>query len=326
VAGGGGQLRVTGQLVEAETGAHVWADRFDGVMADVFELQDRITGAVAGALEPRIRRAEIERATRKPTADLTAYDLYLRAMARLHEGTKEGNDSAKHLLQQALERDPRFAQARSLLAGVWTLGVFGGWEPDREAAKARSVSLAREALASDATDPVILARCGHALTLLGRAHAEGASLLDQAIAANPNCAEAYTLGAWVSCCNADFEMALSRVAVSERLDPLSSAVAYRLALRAAVWFFQRRFDEAIDAAERALGWAPDYNAARRFLVAALALSGREEEARAHVDELLRRDPESTLRQLRVFDPFRYDWMMGFLIGGMRRAGFPPGER
>ena len=320
----GGQLRVTGQLVEAETGVHVWADRIDGVMADVFELQDRITTAVAGALEPRIRRAEIERATRKPTADLTAYDLYLRALPRFYDTTIGGYDSAKRLLEEAVARDPWFAQARSLLARFWTLGVFAGWEPDEAAAKARAVSLAREALAADSTDPLVLARCGHVLTFLGRAHAEGASLLDQAIAANPNCAEAYTRGAWVSCCNGDFESALSRVDVSERLDPLSFEVMTRLALRAAVRFFQRRFDEAIDAADRALSRAPDYTAARRFLVAALALSGREEEARAQAEELLRRDPGLTLKQLTIVDPFRYDWMSALVIEGLRRAGVRPG--
>jgi TolB-like protein len=320
----GGQLRVTGQLVEAETGTHVWADRFDGVMADVFELQDRITAAVAGALQPRIRRAEIERATRKPTADLTAYDLYLHAVAKLHEGTKEGNESAKHLLKESLARDPGFAQARSLLTRVWMLGVYGGWEPDVAAAKARAVSLAREALASDSTDPLVLARCGHTLAFLGRVHAEGAFLLDQAIAANPNCAEAYIRGAWVSCCNGDFEKALSRVEMSERLDPVSSEAAYRLTLRAAVCFFQRRFDAAIDEADRALGRTPEYNAARRFLACALALAGREEEARAQTEQLLRRDPEYSLKRERENHPYRHDWMIDLAIEGLSRAGVPSG--
>ena len=98
----------------------------------------------------------------------------------------------------------------------------------------------------------------------------------------------------------------------------------RLALRAAVRFFQRRFDEAIDAADRALSRAPDYTAARRFLVAALALSGREEEARAQAEELLRRDPGLTLKQLTIVDPFRYDWMSALVIEGLRRAGVRPG--
>jgi TolB-like protein len=320
----GGQLRVTGQLVEAETGSHVWADRFDGEMADVFELQDRITAAVAGALEPRIVRAEIERATRKPTADLTAYDLYLRAMPRFYDRTRAGYDSAKPLLEEAVARDPEFAQARSLLARLWEVGVFTGWEPDVDAARVRAVGLAREALASDSTDPLVLARCGYVLALLGGVHAEGAALLDRAIAANPNCAEAYVRGAWVSVWNGDFETALCRGEISERLDPLSLEAMNRLNLRAAACFFSRRFDAAIDAAERALGRAPDYNSARRYLIAALTHSRREEEARAQTKELLRRDPGCTLKRTRRNNPFRHEWMIELFLEGLRQAGVPPG--
>ena len=262
----GGQLRVTAQLIEAATGSHVWADRFDGVMADVFDLQDQITAAVAGALEPRIQRAEIERATRKPTADLTAYDLYLRAMPGFYARTDAGYESAKRLLEEAVARDPDFAQARSMLARLWELGVFAGWEADVEAARARALTLARDALASDSTDPLVLARCGYVLTLLGGMHVEGSALLDRAILANPNCAEAYIRGAWVSVWNGDFETALSRADMSERLDPLSLEAINCLNLRAAAHFFLRQFEAAIGAAERALGRAPDYNSARRYLI------------------------------------------------------------
>ena len=121
-------------------------------------------------------------------------------------------------------------------------------------------------------------------------HAEGAALLERAIAANPNCAEACIRGGWVSVWNGDFDTALYRADMSERLDPLSLEGMNRLNLRAALSFFSRRFDAAIDAAERALGRAPDYNSARRYLVAALIHSGREEEARSQAKELLRRDP------------------------------------
>lgn len=318
----GGQVRVTGQLVEAETGAHVWADRFDGVLADVFELQDRITAAVAGALEPRIQRAEIERATRKPTADLTAYDLYLRAMPGFYARTEAAYESAKQLLGEAVARDPGFAQARSLLARLWELGAFAGWERDVEAARERAITLAREALASDSTDPLVLARSGYVLTLLGGMHVEGSALLDRAIAANPNCAEAYIRGAWVSVWNGDFASALSRADVSERLDPLSLEAVNALNLRAAAHFFSRQYDPAIDAAKRAIGRAPDYNSARRYLIAALAQAGRGEEAQAQTAELLHRDPRCTLARTRGNNPFRHEWMIELFLEGLRRAGVP----
>jgi TolB-like protein len=190
----GEQVRVTGQLVEAESPSHVWADRFDGVMSRVFELQDQITTAVAGVLEPRVRRAEIDRATRKPTSHLTAYDLYLRAMPGVYARTRPGHDAAKRLLEQAIERDPDFAQARSMLAWLWALGAFAGWENDLEAAKEHAIALSRQALATDSSDPLVLARSGFVLTMLAGIHAEGSALLDRAIAANPNCAEAYVRG------------------------------------------------------------------------------------------------------------------------------------
>jgi adenylate cyclase len=229
----GGQLRVTGQLVEAESGSHVWADRYDGVMADVFELQDQITTAVAGVLEPSIRRAEMERAGRKPTSDLTVYDLYLRAMPGLYARSKTRYEEAKRLLEEAVARDPNFAQVRGMLAVLWQLGAYSGWEQDIEAAKERAVNLAREALASDSSDPQVMARCGFVLAMLDGAHAEGAALLDRAIAANPNCAEAYVRGGWVSIWNGDFATALARADINERLDPLSAEEIGRAGIRTA---------------------------------------------------------------------------------------------
>ena len=318
----GDQVRVTGQLVEAETGRHVWADRFNEVMADVFELQDRIAAAVAGMLEPRIRGAEVARAMRKPVEDLTANDLYLRALPGIFARTQTGYESAKRLLGEALARDPGFAQALSMLARLLELGVSSGWEPDVEAARERAIDLAREALALDSSDPSVLARCGYVLTLLAGAHLEGLALIDRAIAANPYSAEVYVRGAWVSLWNGDFATALSRAEICERLIPLSMLPMNCLDLRAAAHFFSRQFDAAIDAAVRATGRAPDYNSARRYLVASLAHAGREEEARTQTIELLRYDPRCTLERTRRENLFRHEWMIEFFLEGLRRAGVP----
>jgi adenylate cyclase len=318
----GGQLRVTGQLVEAETGSHVWADRYDGPLSDVFELQDRITTAVAGVLEPSIRRAEAERAARKPTSDLTVYDLYLRAMPALYARSKTGYGQAKNLLEEAVERDPNFAQVRAMLAVLCELGAWMGWEPDIGAARERAVALAREALASDSSDPQVLARCGSALATLGGAHAEGAAILDRAIAANPNCAEfARQLGVDVEW---RFATALSRADINERLDPLSAEEVARTGIRASARFFLREFDAAIEAADRTVARSPDFHAVRCILIASLAHAGREEEARAEAAELLRRNPGYTRILMRANNPFRYEWMADLFLGGLRRAGVPTG--
>jgi adenylate cyclase len=320
----GGQLRVTGQLVETETGSHLWADRFDGVMTDVFELQDRVTATIAGMLDHRIRRVEIDRARRKSTADLTAHDLYLRALPGFFAKTQAGYESSKQLLEEAVARDPGFAQARSMLARLAEVGVLSGWESDVGAARERAIALARETLVLDSSDPLVLARCGYVLALLGGMHLEGAALVDRAIAANPNSAEAYIRGGWVSIFNGDFAAALDRAGMCERLDPLTTFPVGSMELRAAGFFFLRRFDDAIDAAERAIGRAPHYYLARPYLAASLAHRGREPEARVQASELLRYCPRLTLAQTRRNYLFRHEWMIELFLRGLEQAGIPAG--
>jgi TolB-like protein len=317
-------LRITGQLIEAETGRHVWADQFDGNRAEVFDLQDRITAAVAGTLAPRIQRAEIERATQRSTNNRSAYELYLQAILKFYDRTVDGYSVAKGSLEEAVARDPGFAQAQSMLARLLELGLFAGWETDVEANTARAISFAREALSVDSTDPLVLARSGQVLTMLGGMHAEGSSLLKRAIATNPNCAEAYAQGAWVSIWNGDFADALTRADVSEQLDPLSLEGVNRLNIRASAYFFLRDFTLSIQSSERAIARAPDYSSARRYLIIALTELGRDEEARMQVKELLKRDSTSTLSRSKAHSLFKHDWMIKLYIDALRRAGLPPG--
>jgi adenylate cyclase len=240
-------------------------------------------------------------------------------MSDIYALTKVGYESAKSLLEKAIERDPNFAQAIGALATLFERGAYEGWEPDFEAARGPAIVLAQAALNLDSSDPQILARCGWVLTTLGRAHAEGSALLDRAIAANPNCAEAYFRGGWVAVYNGDFATALSRAEIREQLDPLSPGIG-RLALQAAARFFVHEYDAAIEAAERTVGRAPDFNAARSFLVASLAHAGREEEARAQAAELMRRNPGYARVLTRANSPFRHEWMSELFLGGLSRAG------
>ena len=211
-----------------------------------------------------------------------------------------------------------------MLAVLWEFGAYFGWEFDIEAAKERALRHAREALASDSSDPQVMARCGFVLATLGGAHAEGSALLERAIAANPNCAEAYFRGGWVSVWNGDFATGLSRVDVNERLDPLSAEANGRTGIRAAARFFLREFDTAIEAADQAVGRSPDFHAARCILVASLTYAGREEEARNHAAELLRRNPGYTRFLSLAKNPFRHKWMAELFLGGLSRAGVPTG--
>src|SRR5262249_37823204 len=126
------RVRITGQLIDSGTGAHLWADRFDGALEDVFDLQDQVTASVVGTIGPKLEQAEIERAKRKPTDSLDAYDCFLRGVAALHQFTRDGNEDALNLCYKAIERDPEFAAAYGLAARCYTQRMANGWINDRE--------------------------------------------------------------------------------------------------------------------------------------------------------------------------------------------------
>lgn len=317
-----GRLRVNARLIEAAQSRQVWAEHFDAPAEDPFAMQDRVTAAIAAALEPRILRAEVERVTRRPTADPGAYDLYLRALPPYFVRTAASNAEAVRLLEQALESDPHFHLARALLARCTASAVWLGGDPDHLGGTRRALALAREALAADRTDPQILALCGHLLAIGGGEHEEAGALLDLALRMNPNSADAWRLGAWVSVWAGESETALARLAQAERLDPLSPLQADVHSARAAALFFARRFADAAAAARRSLASAPGATAPRRYLAAALAHLGRGEDARAAAAELVSRQPSSSVRRSRDINPYRHPWMTELFLDGLRRAGLP----
>ncbi len=319
-----GRLRIGARLVEAATSRQVWADRFDGAAEDFFAVQDNVTAAIASALEPRLLRAEVERVTRKPTADLDAYDLYLRALPPYFARSAASNAEAVRLLEAALVQDQHFHLARALLARCTASAVWLGGNPDHAGGTRRALALAREALASGHADPQILALCGHILAVVGGEHEEAGALLEMSLRMNPNSADAWRLGAWVSVWSGESDAALARLAEAERLDPLSPLQADVHSARAAALFFARRFADAAAAARRSLASVPSATSPRRFLVAALAYLGDEDGARTEVAELLRRQPSSSLRRSKEINPYRHVWMIELFLDGLRRAGLPEG--
>jgi adenylate cyclase len=317
----GERMRISAQLVEAETGRHIWADRFDGATADLFDLQDKVTGAVAAALEPRLRHAEIERAQRKSTSDLTAYDLYLRALPRYIARTAADNAAAVPLLEAAVARDPGFAQAIAMLARAVADGVWQGWQADYHAAKRRAKELARQALALDSSDPFVLAMSGYVLAVSAGERELGAELLTRAIAVNPNFADGWIVAGWGANYSGQLDLAIERFAVAERLDPLSPDVAFLWNGRAVAHYFAGRFQEAVAAERRAIAAKPDFASQRTYLIAALVGSGELEEARVEADALLRLQPNRTLRRTRETNHYPA-WMMEMYLDALRRAGIP----
>jgi adenylate cyclase len=164
---GGNRVRITAQLIDAQNGAHIWADRFDGSLDDIFDLQDRVASGVIGAIEPKLRQSEIERASRKPTESLNAYDLYLRALAQFHEFTKEGCSEAIRLSRQAFDIDPSYAPAAALIGYSHHMQVLQRWAPSDPAGLAEISSLARRAVQSGKEDPDALWMAGFVMAFAG---------------------------------------------------------------------------------------------------------------------------------------------------------------
>jgi adenylate cyclase len=317
----GERVRITAQLIEAETGRHIWADRFDGTTADLFALQDRVTAAVAGVLEPRLRQAETERARRKATVDLSAYDLYLRALPHYYAMTAAGNAAALPLLEAAIARDPDFAQAVVMLARAITLGIYQGWQADHLGAKRRVEELTRQGLALDPADPLVLAMAGVNFAILSDEPALGEELVARSIELNPNFAYGWLQAGWTAVYNGQVEVAIERLAVAERLDPLSPDIVQIWHCRGTAHYFARRFEEAVVTERRAIAAKPERAGQRTYLIAALVGLGDLEGARTEAEALLRLQPSRTLRRTRETNSYP-PWMMDMYLGALRRAGIP----
>ncbi|AWM01499.1 winged helix-turn-helix domain-containing protein [Bradyrhizobium amphicarpaeae] len=310
------------RLIETASGRQVWQERFIGQTDGILGLYEKITSSIAATIEPRLLRAEVERVLRRGTADLGAFDYYLRALPGYYSRTPRGNAEAVTLLEAALARDPHFTLATALLGRCVATSVWLGSEPDYAAGAARALALARAALNIDRSDPQVLALSGHLLAVVGGEHAEGGALLDLSLQINPNSAEAWRLGGWVSAWNGDTERALQRLAEAERLDPLSPLQSDVHSARSLALLVGRRFGEAIEAARRSIATTPEATAPRRFLVAALWHAGERDAARLECASLMQRQPNSSLARSRTLQSFRYPWMLDLLLDGLRGAGMP----
>jgi TolB-like protein len=318
----GNRIRITGQLIEASSSAHHWADRFEGVLEDIFELQDQITASVVGAMVPQLERAEIERARRKPTGSLDAYDYYLRGMAKLHLGTRESTGEALPLFHKAIEFDPEFATAYGLAAWCHCWRKVNGWMADRPREFSEGTRLARRAVELGKDDALALTRGGHALAHLAEELDGGVALLDHALVLNPNLAAAWYLGAYLRLWRGDTDEAIEYFAHAMRLSPLDPE-SYRMQAGMAVaHLFAGRFETAIDWAERALRDLPGFLMAVAIIAASHALAGRLEDARHSMRRLRELDPALCLAGLREWLPIRRADHFAALKEGLRKAGLP----
>jgi TolB-like protein len=220
----GNRVRITGQLVDAATGNHIWADRYDSTLEDIFDLQDRVTMSVIGAIAPQLERAEIARAQRKPTESLQAYDYYLRALANNYRYTREANIEALKLTQTANNLDPDFAAPFALGADCLAQRWGFGWNSAGAEDVTEARRLAKRALELGKDDPMVLALAGETLGLFAGELDEGAALLARAISLDPNLAVARIWNGYVQFCLGDGDAAIEQFQIGLRLSPLDPRI------------------------------------------------------------------------------------------------------
>jgi adenylate cyclase len=280
----GERVRITGQLIDAVTGTHLWADRFDGSLEDVFELQDKVAVSVAGVIEPALQAAETARSAHRPTIDLTAYDLYLRALAVFFPVTKEGVLKALGLLEQAIAIDSHYGPALAWTAICHLHLVVDGWAEDPNSSRREASDLSRQALQVAQNDPAILANAAVVLAYLGEDIGAMIGLIDRALALNPSFARGWNVSGFLRIAAGQPDLAIEHVETSLRLSP-RERVGTPLYLMGMAYFLKRRLDKAAAKLVLSIQDHPGFPPAYRALAASYAHMGRLDEAREIVNRL-----------------------------------------
>jgi adenylate cyclase len=316
-----GKVRITGQLIDAATGAHLWADRFDGELSDIFALQDEIAEKVVTAIEPRVKLAEIELAARRRSDDFSAYDLYLRALPYYYSTTKDGLAVAIRLLSRALEIDPRFGSAASVATWCHLQTIVQGSASDLKSESEETLRLARLALEIDPNDPETLATFGRMTAYFTNDFETAIEMVDRAVALNPNLASSWSQrGFTYLSAGVQAEEAMLSFERFIRVSPLDPLLYINLTGMALALIALGRFDEAVAVAKKALRQNETYVTTYRCLAAAFAQLGRQAEAR-----------QAAARALDLIPGFRISAWMGRVPGqikpkqfidGLRLAGLP----
>jgi adenylate cyclase len=285
-----GKVRITGQLIDAVTGAHIWADRFERDLTDVFALQDEVTVAVVSAIQPKLLQTEIAMAALRRPENLTAYDCYLRALQQFYSATREGVAEAIRLAHRALELDPRFGPVAALAGANHTRNVLWGYAADPQFDRKEALRLLRLALSLDDSDPDTLAWASvTSAFMVGDSESE-IEMADRAVALNPNSYHAWGCRGWVYRIAGLPEEAVQSFERSNRLSPVDPLLHLNFGGMAQALIELGRFDEAIVAVKKALRQNPSYSVAYRCLASAFAHLGRDSEAREAAARLLETDP------------------------------------
>jgi TolB-like protein/tetratricopeptide (TPR) repeat protein len=318
----GNRMRIAGQLIDAETGAHLWADRFDGALEDMFDLQDHVTSSVVGAIAPKLQSEDIERATRKPTENLDAHDYYLRGLAKARRWNRDANSEALQLFCKAIELDPRLACAYGMAAWCYMQRKARGWMIEGVQESAEATRLARKAVHLGGGDPVALCMGGYALAFVAHEFNDAAAFMDRGLTVNPNLAQAWNLSAWLRVWRGEPDLALDHVAHAMRLSPLDPSMFSMHGAMAYAHFLAGRYDMASSCAEKAMRDYPTFLLAICISAASNALAGRLEQAQETMSRALECDPDLRASKLKDLAPFRRAEDFAMFTKGLREAGFP----
>lgn len=319
----GQRLRLTVQLIEAATGNHLWAEKYDGFFGDVFDFQDRMVTSLVGAIEPKLWAAEIGRSRRKRPENLDAFDLYLQALPKLASMSAQGIEDAIGLLGRAVALSPNYAQALADAAMCRVVRPILGHsvDPDRDFREATELS--RRALESDPTDTIALDVAAFIPVLVDRDYQAGWDLMDRSLSINPNDARAWNARGWISAWAGEVEMAIAEFQKALKLSPLdmlwNGGAKFGIA-SALCW--SERTEEALRWARKAHQERPDFAGIHRLLIAALWLSGRQTEAREVGRRYIEMLPDFSLRRAREISPVKGTPGQERYFDALRQAGLP----
>jgi adenylate cyclase len=314
-------VRIVAQLIEAEGGAHIWADRFEGDLRDIFALQDEITERIVSAVEEKVRDAEIRRARAKPTESLTAYDFYLRALVAWFGQTDVEYKRTQLLLGQALDADPEYAEALGTLTDSVNTRTMQGWHESWSRGVDEASRLAGRALAAGPDNSTCLASAAFTYGVMANRFEEGFELADRALIVHPNSVFVRNRAASVYAICGESDKAIAQCEAACRMNPLDSKKAATVTYTTLSFalYMERRYEESVRAGRRALVFAPQSNIARKYVATSLAQLGRTDEARAEIAELIKHQPSASLAGFEQ-TPFRHKWMKELHMEGLRKAG------
>jgi adenylate cyclase len=315
------RLRITAQLIDTTTGIHLWADRFEGAIEDIFDLQDQVTTSVVGAITPSVERAEIDRAILKSTNNLAAYDHYMRGIANAYQWTNEGTSEALRQYYKAIELDPKFAMAHALAACCFSWRKINGWTADLVNETAETKRLADRAIRLGQDDAQVLCWSGAALAFVVGEVDEGIALVERALRLNPNLMDAWLSSGLIRLILCDWSLAVDDFAHAMRLSPFDPLLFMMQQGTATGYFYMDRYEEAAAWAAKSVGEYPTNSLSWRIAAASYALLGRQAQAQKAMAHLRELDPALRISTLKLLIP-RPQREVAKMEEGLRIAGLP----